>query len=62
MILHIPHASTNTLGYEFLVNVEHELALLTDHDTDKLFVCDAATRLVFPVSRLVSDVERFEQE
>jgi N-formylglutamate amidohydrolase len=62
MILHIPHASTNTLDKEFLCEREHELEIMTDIDTDKLFDCPKATRIVFPVSRLICDVERFEDD
>ena len=62
MILHIPHSSTNTLNYTFDCDVSKELELLTDHDTDKLFQYDDASRLVFPVSRLICDVERFEDD
>jgi len=62
MILHIPHSSTNTLNYTFDCDVNAELELLTDHRTDELFQHDDASRLVFPVSRLICDVERFEDD
>ena len=62
MILHIPHSSTNTLHYTFDCDVNTELELLTDHRTDELFQHDDASRLVFPVSRLICDVERFEDD
>lgn len=62
MILHIPHASTDTLGKDFLCDLELELERMTDIDTDKLFDHPDATRIVFPVSRLVCDVERFEDD
>jgi N-formylglutamate deformylase len=62
MILHIPHASTNTLNYTFDCDVRTELELLTDHNTGELFQYNNASRLVFPVSRLISDVKRFEDD
>jgi len=62
MILHIPHSSTDTLGKEFLCDLELELERVTDVDTDRLFDHPEATRVVFPVSRLVCDVERFEDD
>lgn len=62
MILHIPHSSTNTLNYTFDCDVSTELELLTDHHTHELFQYDDASRLVFPVSRLICDVERFEED
>jgi N-formylglutamate amidohydrolase len=62
MILHIPHASTETLGREFLCDLSLELERMTDHYTDKLFDHPEAERIVFPVSRLVCDVERFEDD
>ena len=62
MILHIPHSSTNTLDYTFDCDVNTQLALLTDYRTDELFQHDDASRLVFPVSRLICDVERFEDD
>jgi N-formylglutamate amidohydrolase len=62
MILHIPHASTNTLDKQFLCNLEQELERMTDVKTDVLFDCAPAARIVFPVSRLICDVERFEDD
>lgn len=62
MILHIPHSSTNTLNYAFDCDVSTELELLTDHNTDELFQHNNASRLVFPLSRLICDVERFEDD
>ena len=59
MILHIPHAGTNTLGR----NIEQfDIDYLTDCRTDELFNCEFATKLVFPISRFVCDVERFPDE
>ncbi len=61
MILHIPHASTNTLQYE-LQNRERELLRMTDWFTDELYSCREAIKIVFGVSRLICDVERFEDD
>jgi hypothetical protein len=36
-----------------------EIEKLTDHHTHKLFDCGRASKLVFPVSRVVVDPERF---
>jgi len=62
MILHIPHSSTDTLGKTFLCDLTLELERMTDTDTDKLFQCDNATKVIFPISRLICDVERFEDD
>ena len=61
MILHIPHSSTNTLKYE-LTNRCRELLRMTDHFTDELYVHHNAQRVVFKLSRLICDVERFEED
>ena len=63
VILHVPHSSTFIPTHcQFLIT-ESELAMevekLTDHHTQMLFDCDGASKLVFPVSRLVVDPERF---
>ena len=62
MILHIPHASTDTLGKPFLCDRETELSRMTDWYTDELFDHPKALRVVFPISRLICDVERFEDD
>jgi N-formylglutamate deformylase len=71
IVLHIPHSSrlipddvreTLCLTDEEL---DHELNLMTDHMTAELFELEGAARVVYPVSRLVIDPERFlddEQE
>jgi len=61
MILHIPHSSTNTLDY-ILSNKEQEILRMTDHFTDDLYTCRDASRVVFGLSRLICDVERFEND
>jgi len=62
LILHIPHASTSIpdecLG-DFLIDRDRlatRLAASTDHYTDELF------SMAFPISRLVVDPERFEDD
>jgi N-formylglutamate amidohydrolase len=68
MILHIPHSSRNipeALRGQFVLDdhaLEQELARVTDAFTDELFICPDACRVVFEVSRLVVDVERFPHD
>ncbi|WDE97529.1 N-formylglutamate amidohydrolase [Lentisphaera profundi] len=67
MILHIPHSSTyipEEYLIEFLLSPEQlnkEILEMTDHFTDDLFDWKW-DRAVFPVSRLLVDVERFEDD
>lgn len=35
---------------------------MTDHFTDELFACEGATRVCYPISRLILDVERFADD
>lgn len=67
LVLHIPHASTR-IPKDFLdqfvitrKEIESEIRLLTDHATDRIFgsAFPLAASVVFPVSRLVVDPERF---
>jgi len=69
-ILHVPHSSrfippkvrrSLTLPDEEL---ESELIRMTDHFTDVLFDCEEklARKIVYPVSRLVADPERFRDD
>ncbi|MBR0414668.1 MAG: N-formylglutamate amidohydrolase [Clostridia bacterium] len=64
VILHIPHASV-TIPAEyrssFVADIAVQLKHMTDWYTDELFALPAQ-RLVFPVSRLVCDVERFRAD
>ncbi len=68
MILHIPHSSRNipeALRGQFVLDdnaLEQEVARVTDAFTDELFACPDACRVVFEVSRLVVDVERFSRD
>lgn len=66
VIFHIPHASTcippEYLG-DFYENVLTEnLRHMTDWYTDELFDFGFGERIVFPVSRLVCDPERFRED
>jgi len=70
VVVHLPHASREIpadLRPTFLVDdaaLERELDRMTDHYTDALFaVAGTAVETVrFPVSRLVVDPERFEDD
>jgi N-formylglutamate deformylase len=67
VVLHIPHASTvipPSVRTGLLISgieLEAELLRLTDHYTDELFsgTVPGSSEVVFPVSRLVVDPERF---
>jgi len=61
MILHIPHSSTNTQEYK-LNNQDREIQRMTDHFTDELYHNDQATKIIFNLSRLICDVERFSDD
>ena len=61
ILLHIPHSSTlipKEYEEDYTVDLPNELRFMTDWYTEELFDYPA-TKLVFPVSRLVCDVERF---
>ena len=70
MILHLPHASTlipKNLRQDFLLSdqeLQEELNRITDHATDAIFqgAFSKANAIVFPVSRLVVDPERFSKD
>jgi N-formylglutamate deformylase len=70
VILHIPHASTvipNECLPDFVVGgdvLSGHLAASTDHFTDELFAAGdrGARTVIFPISRLVVDPERFEDD
>jgi len=69
-ILHIPHASTlipEDIRMSLFLSdkeLEQELLCMTDHFTDELFDCSLlpVAKIMFPVSRLVVDPERFEKD
>lgn len=64
-IIHIPHASVeipDRYRSTFVTpNLDRETAVMTDWFCDELFDC-GRERIVFPVSRLVCDVERFRDD
>ena len=70
IVLHLPHASTfilEDLRDDFLLSDQEilaELNRITDHATDVIFkqVFPEAKAIVFPVSRLVVDPERFSED
>ena len=70
MILHLPHTSTlisKDLRQDFLLSdqeLREERNRITDHATDQIFrqAFPAAKAIVFPVSRLVVDPERFSDD
>jgi N-formylglutamate amidohydrolase len=69
-VLHIPHASRQVPAEERLAirlddaALDRELLRMTDAYTDELFPVTAveAGRVIFPLSRLVCDVERFPSD
>lgn len=68
IILHIPHSSYyvpdeyNTLFYLSKNDLFKEQLKMTDSYTDELFNILYVTKHIFPISRLVCDVERFRNE
>ena len=70
IVLHIPHASKEIpkgVRSTFLPSdekIERELLLMTDAWTDEIvaYIAFDATRVIFPVSRLVVDPERFSDD
>lgn len=66
VILHIPHSSTVIPDDCHFLLTKDELAAeiekLTDHHTHTLFNYAGAAKVVFPVSRLVVDPERFLED
>ena len=64
IILHVPHSSTwipRTIDRSSISNLDENLRFMTDWYTDELFDLPVP-KLVFPVSRLVCDVERFRDD
>ena len=70
IVLHLPHVSTlipEDLRQDFLLSDQElleELNRITDHATDQIFqqAFPEAKAIVFPVSRLVVDPERFSDD
>jgi N-formylglutamate amidohydrolase len=66
IVLHIPHSSTvipDSVRPTLLLTeeeIQQELLCMTDAYTDELFRCDDSTNVRYPVSRIVVDPERFE--
>ena len=65
LLIHVPHASvkipTNRMSEFLIADLEPELLKMTDRYCDELFAADAEM-IVFPVSRLVCDPERFRDD
>lgn len=65
ILIHIPHASTlippNERRFFLKDDLDSELLRMTDRCCDELFDC-GEEMLVFPVSRLVCDAERFRDD
>jgi N-formylglutamate amidohydrolase len=70
VVIHVPHSSAEIpadVGARLALSraeLQRELLAMTDRYTDELFVLPAqlARAIVFPVSRLVVDPERFEDD
>lgn len=68
MILHIPHSSRlvpEQMRGQFVLSdkeLEIELTRMTDAFTDELFAMPRTVVIKFPISRLIVDVERFEND
>jgi N-formylglutamate deformylase len=68
LVRHIPHSSVvipkrNREAFSLSdAELEHELLLMTDRYTDELFGDVPGPAVISPVSRLVVDMERFEDE
>ena len=68
MILHIPHSSRlipHNLRDQIVLSdddLSAELTRMTDAFTDELFTLPMTTTVLFPISRLLVDVERFPDD
>jgi N-formylglutamate amidohydrolase len=68
IILHVPHDSTHIPAEyrnDFLLDddqLAREIIAMTDSHTDELYDYDRAEKVVFPVSRLLVDPERFTDD
>ncbi len=70
VVVHIPHASRvvpSDVAADLILDpdeLERELLAMADHYTDELFALPSslATTITFPVSRLVVDPERFDDD
>ena len=64
VVVHVPHASTVIPASErgaFLCDLQDEMRKMTDHFCDEIF-CTGRQSVVFPISRLVCDPERFRDD
>jgi N-formylglutamate amidohydrolase len=68
LVLHIPHSSTvipDAVRPTLLLTeaeIQQELLRMTDAHTEELFRCVGVASVRFPVSRIVVDPERFEND
>ena len=68
ILIHIPHSSKyipckyKSLFYLSSEQLRIELLKMTDSYTDELFDVYNCKSLIFPISRLICDVERFREE
>lgn len=68
LILHVPHDSTHIPDEylnDFLLSgddLQKEIIAMTDMHTDELYCYKSGQRIVFPVSRLLLDPERFTDD
>ena len=64
VILHVPHSSERIpreFRGSFVSDIDENLRYMTDRFTDELFDLPAP-KLIFPISRLICDVERFRDD
>ena len=65
LLIHVPHASvkipSDCLSEFLIADLESELLKMTDRFCDEIFAAEAEM-IVFPVSRLVCDPERFRDD
>lgn len=68
ILIHIPHSSFyipkiyNDLFYLSIEELQQEQIKMTDSYTNELFDIKNIQKIIFPVSRLICDVERFRNE
>jgi len=68
LILHVPHDSIeipNEYRQDFLLDddaLAQEIIAMTDMHTNDLYQCNDGEKVIFPVSRLLCDPERFDDD